>query len=675
MSEKKRNILVTCALPYANGSIHLGHMVEHVQGDIWVRALRMRGHQVRFVCAEDAHGTPIMVTAQRQGISSEELVSRVKDEHVNDLNDFGICYDNYHSTHSDENRELVLDIFAQLQARDLIEVRTIEQYFDEEQGLFLPDRFIKGQCPNPKCNAEDQYGDACEVCGKTYNPTDLIKPYSVLSGQTPVLRESDHYFMRLSAMSDFLDQWVHGGQLQDEVVNKLDEWFEQGLTDWDISRDAPYFGFQIPGEEEKFFYVWVDAPVGYMASFLNLCRREGLDFDAWWRPGSDTELYHFIGKDITYFHTLFWPAMLKGAGYRLPSSVFVHGFLTVDAKKMSKSRGTFIMARTYLNHLNPDYLRYYYASKLSSGLSDIDLNLEDFVARVNADLVGKVVNIASRCAGFIQKRFEGRLSEALPDPELYQKFSDAGDEIAADLEARKYNRAVRNIMALADQANRYIDDNKPWKIIKEPGREADVHAICTQGLNMFRALMVYLKPILPHTAINAEAFLNAGELSWEDAGKPLLDHDIQPFQPLMTRIDDAQVAAIVDATRQDLAASAPSGPLAEDPISPEIQFDEFARVDLRVARILEADYVEGADKLLRIKLDLGGESRQVFAGIKSAYDPAQLVGRLTVVVANLAARKMRFGVSEGMVLAAGPGGKELFLLSPDDGAQAGMRVK
>jgi methionyl-tRNA synthetase len=615
-----------------------------------------------------------MVNAQKQGITSEELVARVRDEHVADLTEFGIGYDNYHSTHSEENRVLVESIFGRMREAGLVEVRSIEQFFDPQENMFLPDRFIKGKCPN--CGTEDQYGDVCESCHKTYSPTDLVDPYSVLSGRPPVLKESDHYFVKLSSVEDFLRQWVRSGQLQDEVANKLEEWFEQGLTDWDISRDAPYFGFQIPGEEQKYFYVWVDAPIGYMASFRNLCDREGYDFDAYWGKDSDAELYHFIGKDIVYFHTLFWPTMLRASGHRLPSSVYVHGFLTVDGQKMSKTRGTFIMARTYLDHLQPDYLRYYFASKLGSGLSDIDLNLEDFVARVNSDLVGKVVNIASRCAGFIHKHFDDQLAAEVADPELFERFAGAADGIAADFEAREYNRAVRTIMALADEANRYIDEQKPWKAIKEAGNEAAVHGVCSLGVNLFRVLMVYLKPIIPNIAEKAETFLNIDPLMWSDAASPLTDHRINTFEALLTRIDDAQVKAIIEASRQNLVASPQkSGPLTDDPISEEIQFDDFAKVDLRVARIIEAEFVEGADKLLRLKLDLGGEHRQVFAGIKAAYDPTRLVGRLTVMVANLAPRKMRFGLSEGMVLAAGPGGKDVFLLTPDDGSEAGMRVK
>lgn len=674
----QRKILATCALPYANGAIHLGHMVEHVQGDIWVRAMRMSGHECWFVCADDAHGTPIMINAERRGITPEQLIAESREAHEADLQAFSISYDYYHSTHSEENRRRVEEIYGELKSNDLIEIRTIEQYFDPKAGMFLPDRFIKGTCP--KCKTPDQYGDACENCSATYNPTDLINPHSAVSGEKPVLKESEHYFVRLSQCQDFLEQWVRAGHLQPEVVNKLEEWFETGLSDWDISRDQPYFGFTIPGTDNKFFYVWMDAPVGYMASFERLCQERGLSFDEFWRPGNDTELYHFIGKDIVYFHTLFWPTMLNAAGYRLPSAVYVHGFLTVDGQKMSKTRGTFIMAKTYLEHLAPDYLRYYYATKLGPGLADLDLNLEDFVARVNSDLVGKVVNIASRCAGFISKRFDGQLGDTLANPELLKQLTDAGPEIIGHFEGRDYNRAVRQIMALADEANRYIDEHKPWQMIKESGRESEVQAVCTQGINLFRVLITYLKPIIPDTAARAEAFLNVEPLMFADIGQPLLSHEIATFVPLMTRVDERQVAAIVEASKEDLKvtdtnpqANAKEAPTEADLIS----IDDFNKIELRVAKVAKAEHVDGADKLLRLDLDLGPEapSRQVFAGIKSAYQPDDLVGRLVVVVANLAPRKMRFGVSEGMVLAAGPGGEDLFVLSPDSGASPGMRVK
>ncbi|MDX1570462.1 MAG: methionine--tRNA ligase [Xanthomonadales bacterium] len=675
-----RKILVTCALPYANGSIHIGHMVEHIQGDIWVRALRMQGHECHFVCADDAHGTPIMVNAERRGITPEQLIDGMRAEHAEDFASFGVEYDHYSSTHSEKNRELAEGIFTRLREKDLIAIRDVEQFFDEERGMFLPDRFIKGECPN--CGAEDQYGDSCEVCSKTYTPTDLKNPRSVLTGSTPVLRTSEHYFVKLGELEEVLREWTGGKRLQPEVTNKLEEWFEDGLRDWDISRDAPYFGFKIPGEDDKYFYVWVDAPIGYMATFAELCEHEGLDFDTYWKPGHDSEVYHFIGKDIVYFHTLFWPAMLHAAEYRLPDSVYVHGFLTVDGQKMSKTRGTFILARTYLDHFSPDYLRYYFASKLGPGLTDIDLNLEDFVARVNSDLVGKVVNIASRCAGFIQKRFHGELAAELDDPKAFERFAAAADEIAGLFEGRDYNRAVRRIMALADEANRYIDEKKPWQAIKEGGREDEVQRVCTQGLNLFRTLMVYLKPIIPFTAAKAEAFLDVEPLTWDDVKNPLLNQAIKPFQALMMRIDSIQVQAMVHASQEHLAKREERSATAEGDqtkkadldLEPEIGIDDFRKIDLRVARIVAAENVEGADKLLRLTLDLGDDhERTVLAGIKQAYDPEKLVGRLTVMVANLAPRKMKFGTSEGMVLAAG--GKEgLFLLQPDDGARPGMRV-
>jgi len=672
----KRKILVTSALPYANGSIHLGHLVEYIQTDIWARFQRLQGHSCYYVCADDAHGTPIMLRARQDGIEPEALIAAMQQEHEADFAGFLIDFDNYHSTHSEENRQLASEIYLKLRDDNHIATRTISQSYDPEAEMFLPDRFIKGTCP--KCGAADQYGDNCEVCGATYAPTELINPVSAISGATPVEKDSEQYFFKLSDFADMLQQWMRNGHVQSEIANKLDEWFEDGLQDWDISRNAPYWGFEIPDAPGKYFYVWMDAPIGYMASFKNLCDREGISFDEYWHSETDTELYHFIGKDIARFHTLFWPAVLHGAGFRKPTAVYCHGFLTVNGQKMSKSRGTFIKARTYLDNLQPEYLRYYYAAKLSSGVDDIDLNLDDFMQRVNSDLVGKVVNIASRCAGFINKRFDNQLSASLPDSALYNELVAAGKTIAAELEKREYSKAVREIMALADKANVYIDNNKPWVLIKEEGKEAEVQAICTQGINLFRVLMTYLKPILPQTALKSEAFLNS-ELLWNNLQEPLLAHNINKFEPLMTRIEKEQVEAMIDQSRehleQDEQTAEKSGPLADDPISAEIQFDDFAKVDLRVARIIKAEHVEGADKLLQLTLDIGGETRMVFAGIKSAYEPEMLEGRLTVMVANLAPRKMRFGVSEGMVLAAGPGGKDLFILSPDDGARPGMRVK
>jgi methionyl-tRNA synthetase len=676
MTQKQRQILVTSALPYANGAIHLGHMLEYIQTDIWARFQRARGHECYFAWADDAHGTPVMLWARAEGKSPEELIDRMNEEHKTDFRDFGISFDNYSSTHSEYNREMVEFIYRQLDASGHIERRNIKQLYDEQEGMFLPDRFIRGTCP--KCGTEDQYGDSCEACGSTYAPTDLINPRSAVTGSEPVMKESEHYFVRLADFEEPLKQWMSTGALQPEIANKLQEWFTDGLRDWDISRDAPYFGFRIPGTEDKYFYVWVDAPVGYIASFRELCDREGLDFDAWWGPDSTAEVHHFIGKDIVYFHTLFWPAMLMGAGLRTPTAVYAHGFLTVDGAKMSKSRGTFIRARTYLDHLNPDYLRYYFAAKLGPGTADIDLNLEDFVQRVNADVVGKVVNIASRCAGFIQRRFDGRLSAQLPRPELYQAFVTAREEIALDFEQRNYQAAIRRIMTLADEANRYIDEEKPWVQIKQAGREEQVQAVCTQGINLFRVLITYLAPVLPFTAQRAGAFLDVETNDWSSIEEPLLDRPVNTFQPLLTRVDPVKVAAVVDASKESLQAvtadaAQDSGPAVE-PLADEITIEDFAKVDLRVARIVTAESVPDADKLLKLTLDIGNETRTVFAGIKSAYDPATLVGRLTVMVANLKPRKMRFGTSEGMVLAAGPGGKDIYILEPDEGAIAGQRV-
>ncbi len=680
MPSSQRQILVTSALPYANGPIHLGHLVEYLQTDIWVRFQKMRGHECIYVCASDAHGTPIMLRAQSENISPEELIGRVHKEHDKDFADFQIEFDNFYTTHSDENRELSSTIYNRLKESGHIDRRTITQAYDPEKEMFLPDRFIKGDCP--RCGAKDQYGDNCEVCGATYSPTELKNAVSAVSGATPIEKESEHLFFKLSDFSDMLKDWIHAGHLQESVANKLDEWLEQGLQDWDISRDSPYFGFEIPDAPGKYFYVWLDAPVGYMASFKNLCDRTELDFDHFWKSDSSTELYHFIGKDITNFHCLFWPAMLDGSGYRKPTNVFVHGFLTVNGNKMSKSRGTFIMARTYLNHLNPEYLRYYYAAKLGAGVDDIDLNLDDFQARVNSDLVGKVVNIASRCAGFISKRFSGELSAEIHRPELLKQFSEASDSIATLYEAREFGRAIREIMALADLANQYIDENKPWVLIKEAGREQEVQDVCSMGLNLFRILIIYLKPVLPAMAASAEDFLNIPPLSWQDAELSLTSHSINRFKPLMTRIESSAIEAILEEStstleieEESMTESETASPLIADPISDEISFDDFVKLDLRIAKIVKAEHVEGADKLLQLTLDLGGETRNVFAGIKSAYKPEDLEGRLTVMVANLAPRKMRFGLSEGMVLAAGPGGSDLFILGPDKGAEPGMRVK
>jgi methionyl-tRNA synthetase len=670
MTTEPRKILVTSALPYANGSIHMGHLVEYIQTDIWVRFQKLRGHKCTYVCASDAHGTPIMIKARELGVTPEELTSRVSEEFVRDFAAFGVDFDNYHTTHSPENEALTVEMFEALRDAGDIYTKTIEQAYDEKEGMFLPDRFVRGICPF--CKAPDQYGDACENCSKTYTPADLIDPVSVISGTTPVTRESEHYFFRLSEYEDRLRAWMKSAALDRNAVAKLDEWFEAGLQDWDISRDAPYFGFRIPGTDDKYFYVWLDAPVGYPASFRNLCdRRDDLDFDEYWRPGHDTEVYHFIGKDIMYFHMLFWPAVLEGAGFRTPTSVFAHGFLTVNGLKMSKSRGTFIKARTFVDNVDPSCLRYYYAAKLGPTIEDIDLNLDDFVARVNADLVGKLVNIASRCAGFIGKRFAGKLSGRLADPALFEEFAAASETIATRYESREYSKAMRLIMALADKANRYIDDNKPWVMIKDEEKLDAVQRVCTQGLNMFRSLMVYLEPVIPEVAGRARAFLGEEQWRWADASTPRLDVTINRFTPLLGRVEPEQVQRMLEQSKEAQQPVATESDAQDDAIS----IDDFMKVDLRIARIETAEPVEGADKLLALTLDLGGSTRNVFAGIKAAYAVDELVGRHVVVVANLAPRKMRFGVSEGMVLAAGPGGEDIFLLSPDDGAAPGMRVK
>jgi methionyl-tRNA synthetase len=646
----------------------MGHLVEYIQSDIWARFQRLRGNRCSYVCAADAHGTPIMIKAREEQITPEQLVTRVSAEQLEDLKSFGVEFDNFHSTHSEENEELVGRLYRALNDAGHIYTRTIEQAFDKTEKMFLPDRFVRGTCP--RCKSEDQYGDACEVCGATYSPIDLIAPVSVLSGTTPVWRESEHYFFRLSAFESNLRQWMSQANLHQNITSKLEEWFGAGLQDWDISRDAPYFGFLIPGTSDKYFYVWLDAPVGYLASFLNLCRRrDDLDFDEYWTPGNDTEVYHFIGKDIVYFHTLFWPAVLEGAGMRLPTSVFAHGFLTVNGKKMSKSRGTFINARTYRNHLDPNYLRYYYAAKLGPGMDDIDLNLDDFAARVNSDLVGKLVNIASRCAGFVSRNSAGRMADALDDQELFASFREAGETIAAHYESREYSKAMRIVMSLADQANRYIELKKPWVMAKDSSRSAEVQQVCSQGLNLFRSLMIYLAPVLPDLAEKSRALFGEEYWTWQSAAEPLLGKVIAEYQPMLMRVDATQIEKVVEDSKESNKVPEVTEQAAE------ISIDDFAKIDLRIARIVSAEPVDGADKLLQLTLDVGDGERNVFAGIKAAYDPATLVGRHVVVVANLAARKMRFGTSEGMVLAAGPGGKDIFLLSPDAGAQAGMRVK
>ncbi|RMR60708.1 Methionine--tRNA ligase [Pseudomonas syringae pv. actinidiae] len=682
MSEP-RKILVTSALPYANGPVHLGHMLEYIQTDMWVRFQKHRGNQCIYVCADDAHGSAIMLRAEKEGITPEQLIANVKAEHSADFADFLVDFDNFHSTHSAENRELSSMIYTRLRDAGHIATRSVTQYFDPEKKMFLADRFIKGTCP--KCAAEDQYGDNCEKCGATYAPTDLKNPKSAISGATPVLKDSKHFFFDLPAFDAMLKSWTRSGTLQEAVANKIAEWLDSGLQQWDISRDAPYFGFEIPDEPGKYFYVWLDAPIGYMASFKNLCaRRPDLDFDAYWGKGATTELYHFIGKDIVNFHALFWPAMLEGAALRTPTGINVHGYLTVNGQKMSKSRGTFIKARTYLDHLPPEYLRYYYASKLGRGVDDLDLNLEDFVQKVNSDLIGKVVNIASRCAGFIHKGNAGVMVEANAAPELTDAFLAAAPSIADAYEARDFARAMRETMALADRANAYIAEKAPWALAKQEGKQDEVQAVCALGINLFRQLVIFLKPVLPNLAADAEKFLNVEPLTWEDHKTLLGNHQLNPFSALMTRIDPLKVEAMAAASKEDLtatdttASSAPAGngELAKDPLSAEIDFDAFAAIDLRVALILKAEHVEGADKLLRLTLDIGDEQRNVFSGIKSAYpNPSELEGRLTMMIANLKPRKMRFGISEGMVMAAGPGGEEIYLLSPDSGAKPGQRIK
>ncbi len=670
----KRKILVTSALPYANGPIHLGHLVEYIQTDIWVRFQKQRGNQCYYVCADDTHGTPIMLRADREGITPEQLIAQVEQEHRADFDEFGVAFDNFHSTHSAENKALSALIYTRLRDSGHISKRTITQAFDPVKNMFLPDRFIKGECP--KCSAKDQYGDNCEACGATYSPTELKNAVSVVSGEKPIAKDSEHYFFKLGDFTDMLETWTKAeGHLQPEVRNKMAEWLENGLQQWDISRDAPYFGFEIPDAPGKYFYVWLDAPIGYMASFKNLCAKQGLDFDEFWGKNSDVELYHFIGKDIIYFHALFWPAMLSGADFRTPSAVFSHGFLTVNGEKMSKSRGTFIKARTYLEHLNPEYLRYYFAAKLTDGVDDLDLNFDDFSQRVNSDLVGKVVNIASRCSGFIKKRFDGKLSTSCAEADLFQQFIDANEAIANLYEKREFGKAMREIMALADKANQYIDEKKPWVIAKEQGRDAELHDICSMGINLFRVLVAYLKPVIPTLAANAENFLNIESQSWPSAAQPLLDHPINKFKPLMTRVEADKIDAIVEASKENLEKTPEPAIQKWEPIADTIEFDDFAKIDLRIAKIIKAEHVEGANKLLQLTVDIGDESRNIFAGIKSAYAPEDLEGKLTVVVANLKPRKMRFGLSEGMVLAAGPGGKDLWILSPEQGAQAGMRVK
>ena len=691
-----RKILVTSALPYANGALHLGHIIEAVQTDIWVRFQRMQGHDCIYVCAEDCHGTPVMIKAQSEGVSPEELIRKVAAEHVADYQGFLIGHDHFHSTHSPENQAITSDLYLKLKAKGHITTRSVRQAYDEQAGMFLPDRYVKGECP--VCHTADQYGDSCENCGATYTPDKLINPISTISKSTPVWRESEHYFFKLGDFTDVLRQWLEsGGARQEEVRAKLDEWFKAGLQDWDISRDAPYFGFEIPGAPGKYFYVWFDAPIGYLGSFKALCEKRGLNYDEYLAADSKADLYHFIGKDISYFHNLFWPAVLHGSGCRKPTAVFVHGFLTVNGAKMSKSRGTFISASRYLSLLPAEPLRFYFATKLNAAVEDIDLSLDDFVARVNSDIVGKLVNIASRCAGFIA-RGGGKLAARLPDPQLYAEFAALRLTIAELYDGRDYSAALRGIMGLADRANQYVDNAKPWALAKDPARAAEVQAVCTQGINLFRVLMSYLAPVLPQMAEKAGKFLNISFADWNSVDTPLFDHPINAYEPLATRLDPKVVARLIEPANAPVATPAgtdakPAGtdakPAGTDKKAKAVNtpaaavanatgnatINDFAKLDLRVATVLNATLVEGSDKLLQLTLDLGTEQRNVFSGIRSAYDPARLIGRQVVMIANLEPRKMRFGVSQGMVLcASGDEGPEVFLLSPDAGAQPGMKV-
>lgn len=663
-----RKILVTSALPYANGPIHLGHLVEYIQTDIWVRAMKAMGHTVTYICADDAHGTAIMLKAQANGVTPEQQIAEVKQSHEKDFAGFHIGFDNYHSTHSPENEQFATEIYHKLSEAGYIFTKDVEQLYDTQKQMFLADRFVKGTCPS--CSANDQYGDNCEVCGKTYNATDLKNPYSTLSGEPPVIKSSKHYFFDLPQFEEFLKQWTaKDGRLQTSIANKLDEWFDAGLQPWDISRDAPYFGFKIPNSEEngieKYFYVWLDAPVGYMASFKNLCERNGLDFDEYWKKDSTTELYHFIGKDIVYFHALFWPAMLHGSGYRTPTTVNAHGFLMVNGEKMSKSRGTFIKAETYLEHLNPEYLRYYFASKLSSSVEDINLDLDDFMQKVNSDLVGKVVNIASRCAGFLHKNHQGKLSGECAEPQLVQDIIQAGDEIAQAYEQREFAKAMRLMMACADKANEYIDAKKPWALNKEEGKQEEVQQVCSVALNIFRQLMVYLSPVMPQLADAAKAFLNVDSLDFDSRHQILVNHQINPFKALLNRVEKDKIDAMVSASKESLApTSTPAAPAA---VTNHIGIDDFAKVEMTVAHVISCNKVEGADKLLQFTLDVGeAQTRNVFSGIAKFYQPEQLQGKKVICVTNLAPRKMKFGISEGMILSAEKDGQLTVVTLPDD---------
>ena len=682
-----RKILVTSALPYANGSIHLGHMVEHIQTDVWVRFQKLRGHECHYCCADDTHGTPVMLAAQKQGIAPEDMIAKVREEHLADFTGFNIGYDNYYSTHSPENKKFSQDIYRALKANGKIESRVIEQLFDPEKQMFLPDRFVKGECP--KCHAQDQYGDNCEVCGTTYSPTELINPYSAVSGAKPELRESEHFFFKLGECADFLKAWTSGNNphdgkphLQAEALNKMKEWLGEGeettLSDWDISRDAPYFGFEIPDAPGKYFYVWLDAPVGYMASFKNLCDRIGIDFDEYFKVDSQTEMYHFIGKDILYFHALFWPAMLHFSGHRAPTGVYAHGFLTVDGQKMSKSRGTFITAKSYLEQgLNPEWMRYYIAAKLNSKIEDIDLNLQDFISRVNSDLVGKYVNIAARASGFIAKRFEGRLKD-VADSELLAKLAAQSEAIAECYESREYAKALRDIMALADIVNEYVDANKPWELAKQEGQDARLHEVCSELINAFTMLTAYLAPVLPKVAENAAKFLNLEAITWANTRETLGEHAINKYEHLMQRVEQKQVDDLIEANKQSIAAAA--APAAEESkyekVAEQASFDDFMKIDMRVAKVLNCEAVEGSTKLLKFDLDFGFEKRIIFSGIAASYpNPAELNGRMVIAVANFAPRKMaKFGVSEGMILSAATAEGKLKLLDVDAGAQPGDKV-
>ena len=682
-----RKILVTSALPYANGSIHLGHMVEHIQTDVWVRFQKLRGHECYYCCADDTHGTPVMLAAQKQGIAPEDMIAKVREEHLADFTGFNIGYDNYYSTHSPENKQFSQDIYRALKANGKIESRVIEQLFDPEKQMFLPDRFVKGECP--KCHAQDQYGDNCEVCGTTYSPTELINPYSAVSGAKPELRESEHFFFKLGECADFLKAWTSGNNphdgkphLQPEALNKMKEWLGEGeettLSDWDISRDAPYFGFEIPDAPGKYFYVWLDAPVGYMASFKNLCDRIGIDFDEYFKADSQTEMYHFIGKDILYFHALFWPAMLHFSGHRAPTGVYAHGFLTVDGQKMSKSRGTFITAKSYLEQgLNPEWMRYYIAAKLNSKIEDIDLNLQDFISRVNSDLVGKYVNIAARASGFIAKRFEGRLKD-VADSELLAKLTAQSEAIAECYESREYAKALRDIMALADIVNEYVDANKPWELAKQEGQDERLHEVCSELINAFTMLTAYLAPVLPKVAENAAKFLNLEAITWANTRETLGEHAINKYEHLMQRVEQKQVDDLIEANKQSIAATA--APAAEESkyekVAEQASFDDFMKIDMRVAKVLNCEAVEGSTKLLKFDLDFGFEKRIIFSGIAASYpNPAELNGRMVIAVANFAPRKMaKFGVSEGMILSAATAEGKLKLLDVDAGAQPGDKV-